>query len=200
MTYLKKLGLAGVAAVALMAFAGAGSASATTLEVNGVAQGGSVAFSLTLEPSTSILLKDSLGTTADTCTEASINGSTESPFTGATVTGSVTILIVNKCTHTWDILAKGKIHFAWISSTTNATVSLSGVQWTILSTAFGISATCNTGAGTDIGVLTGATTTNNPSDRATLDLNGKVSCGILGSASLTASFVATSPTDLGFVN
>jgi hypothetical protein len=184
MKYLKMLGLAAVAAMALMAI-GATAASATTLEISGAAQNKTVAISASLEPGTSALLKDSAGTTTDTCTTSQVNGST-TVFTGAAVSGPISTLTFGNCTHTTTVIAKGSLSVTNIAGTTNGTVSSSGAEVTVQSTAFGASAVCKTGAGTDIGTLTGVKSGN-----ATMDINGKISCGILGTATWTGAYTVT---------
>jgi hypothetical protein len=200
MKYLKMLGLAAVAAMALMAVVGASAASATTLEVGGVAKNSAVEIVATLEPGTSALLKDSAGTTTDTCTTSEVKGKT-SVFTGAAVSGPISALTFTNCTHTTVVITKGSLSVTSIAGTTNGTVSSIGAEVTVQSTAFGASAICKTGAGTDIGTLTGATSgllAGNP--HATMDINGKINCGILGTATWTGAYTVTSPTDLGVVS
>src|SRR6187397_3425212 len=104
MKYLKMLGLAAVAAMALMAVT-AGAASAATLEVGGVAQNSAVTLNATLASGTSALLKDSAGTTTDTCTTSEVKGKT-STFTG-TPAGAIETLTFGNCSHTTTVLAKG---------------------------------------------------------------------------------------------
>ncbi|HET8955964.1 MAG TPA: hypothetical protein VFN18_09935 [Solirubrobacterales bacterium] len=205
MNYLKKICLATVAAVALMAI-GAGYASATTLEVNGVGQASkAVTLSASLEAGTSALLKDSAGTTADTCSESDVEGTTETDatsknYSGPTVTGTLATLSFGKCSHLTKVISKGKLHVEWITSTTNGTVSSSGAEVTVLSTAFGVTAVCKTGGGTVIGTLTGATNgSSNKTNLATMDINGKISCGILGTSTWTGSYTVTSPAELGVI-
>jgi hypothetical protein len=208
MKFLKMLGLAAVAAAALMAFVGAGTASATTLEVGGAAQNKSVAISASLQAGTSALLKDEFGTTTDTCTTSTVAGSTTT-FT-PTVSGPISTLTFGSCSHTTTVIAKGNLSVAWIPTTeaekkegktsTNGTVSSNGAEVTVQSTFFGASAVCKTGAGTTLGPLTGATTAGNPGAHATIDINAKINCGILGSSSWTGTYTVTSPTDLGVVS
>ncbi|HET8955965.1 MAG TPA: hypothetical protein VFN18_09940 [Solirubrobacterales bacterium] len=191
------MGLAAVAAMALMAI-GAGSASATTLEVNGIPQSSAVTIEASLESGSSAILQDG-GSTVDTCTESEVKGTTTSS-SGATVTGTVSVLSFGKCSHTTKVLSKGKLHVAWLSGTTNGTVTSSGAEVTVVSTVFGISAVCKTGEGTDIGSLTGATNgSSNKTNLATMDINGKISCGIF-SATWTGSYTVTSPAELGVVS
>jgi hypothetical protein len=200
MKYLKMLGLAVVAAAALMAFVGAGTASATTLAIGGVAQNKAVTLEATLLPGTSALLKDEFGTTTDTCLSSTVEGTTEnrvSPettrFTGAVVGGKINTLDFTQCTHTTTVLAPGSLHVTWISGTDNGTVTSIGAEVTVQSTFFGASAVCKTGEGTDIGTLTGKTLTT---EHAIMDINAKINCGILGSSSWTGTYKVTSPTGL----
>ncbi|HET8955963.1 MAG TPA: hypothetical protein VFN18_09930 [Solirubrobacterales bacterium] len=199
----KIFGFAAVMAMAVMAI-GAGSASATTLEVNGVAQNNAVTINASLESGSSALLKDSGGTTVDTCTESSVGGTTEKDvsgdYSGTTVTGALTTLSFGKCSHPTKVISKGKLHVEWITGTTNGTVSSSGAEVTVWSTVFQITAVCKTGEGSDIGTLTGATNgSSNSAAFATLDINGKMSCGIF-SATWTGSYIVTSPAELGVVS
>jgi hypothetical protein len=189
MKYLKMLGLAAVAAMALMAVA-AGSASAATLATGGVAENASITLNATLASGTSALLKDSAGTTTDTCTTSEVKGKTTT-FTG-TPAGPIETLTFGNCSHTTTVLAKGSLSVTRIGETTNGTVSSSGAEVTVVSTAFGVSAVCKTGAGTDIGTLTGVKT-----GKATMDINGKISCGILGTSTWTGTYTVTSPEGLG---
>jgi hypothetical protein len=201
MKYLKMLGLAAVAAMALMAFVGAGTASATTLEVGGVKQTGAVAIEASLKAGTSAILKDTNNATVDTCTGSTAKGSTVTPFTGATVTGPLNAvggLTFTGCSHTTHVIKPGTLHIAWTSGT-NGTVSSSGAEVTIVSTVFGASCTAKTGIGTTIGTLTGATTAGNPSAHAIMDINGVIPMGICGDAVWTGTYTVTSPTDLGVV-
>ncbi len=84
MKSLKTLGLAAIAAAASMALA-AGSASATTLETNGVANAGPT--TLTASADTSITLARTDGFLANTCRKTSFEGTT-STNTGAAGTGT----------------------------------------------------------------------------------------------------------------
>jgi hypothetical protein len=166
MKYLKMLGLAAVAAMALMAFAA--SASATTLEVNGVTQNKSVSLESTLKAGTSAILKDEFGTTTDTCTVSTVSGST-TKFDPPS--GPVSALTFSSCTHTTTVIAKGNLSVAWTSGT-NGTVSSNGAEVTVQSTFFGASAVCKTGD-------------------ATVDINAKINCGILGASTWTGTYTVT---------
>jgi len=192
MKYLKMLGLAAVAAMALMVVAG--SASATTLEVEGNAKNSSVEIDASIKAGTSAILKDEFGTTTDTCTTSEVKGKTEGTFTGAAVGGKIGTLTFKNCTHTTTVIANGTLSVAWTSGT-NGSVSSSNAEVTVQSTFFGASAVCKTGTGTTIGTATGTKEGN-----ATIDINAKVNCGILGNASWTGTYSVTSPAGLGVVS
>jgi len=199
MKYLKMLGLAAVAAMALMAVV-AGSASATTLEVGGVAKNSSLAVEGSLKTGTSALLKDEFGTTTDTCTVSGVKGKTEGTFTAATVGGKLLSkaeggLTFSSCTHTTTVIAPGSLFVTWTSGT-NGTVKSSGAEVTVQSTFFGASAVCKTGEGTNVGTLKGVS-----SGSATIEISAKINCGILGTASWTGTYVTTGANAaLGVVN
>jgi len=186
MKYLKMLGLVAVAAMALTAFA-ASTASATTLETNGVATKAAETITATLEAGSSAILKDEFGTTTDTCLKSEVKGATEGTFTGATVGGKVGTLTFEECTHTTKVDANGSLSIAWTSGT-NGEVKSSGAEVTVQSTFFGATALCKTGTGTKIGTATGVKEGN-----ATIDINATVNCGILGSSSWTGTYSVTTP-------
>jgi hypothetical protein len=163
-----------------------------------VTQAAVVTLSASLEKGTSVSLKDSLGTTMDICTASTFHGTT-STFTGAKVSGPLSSLTLSECSHTIDVLAAGSLSIERIGSTTNGTVVSSGAEVQVKSTFFGITATCKTGVGTDIGTLTGKSGTVVGSEHATLDMNATIDCGSLGNSSWTGTYVVTSPTGLGVV-
>ena len=198
MKYLKMLGLAAIAAMALLAFVGAGTASATTLEVKGVKQTGSVAIKASLKAGTSAILKDKNGTTNDTCTGSTVEGST-TVTTGTAVSGPINKggLTFTGCSHTTHVLKEkeGTLKVEWTSGTNGKVIS-SGAEVTVVSTVFGASAVCKTGAGTEVGTLTGVA-----AGQATMHINATtLDCGILGTSSWTGTYVVTSPEGLGVVS
>lgn len=191
MKYLKILGLAAVAAMALTAIL-ASSASATTLEVTGVKTNATVTLIASLEKNTSALLVDEFGTTTDTCTSSEVKVDTTSPFTVAgkgEIDGTVEALTFGGCSHTTTVIKPGKLFIAWDGGT-NGTVTSSEAEVTVSSTFFGASAICKTGTGTHIGTLTGSNTAGVP---ATIHINASINCGILGAAKWTGSYEITSP-------
>ena len=193
MKYLKMLGLAAVAAMALMAVV-AGSASATTLELGGVTKSTSTTISASLKVGTSAVLKDTFGISSNTCTESSVSGTTSST-SGATVTGTLSALSFKKCEREpVNVLKAGTLHVAWISGTTNGTVSSSGAEVETPSP-FG-TLICSTGAGTHLGTITGVKLS---SEHATMDINATLSCSGV-SSKWVATYTVTSPTGLGVVS
>jgi hypothetical protein len=180
-------------ALALLAFAG--NASATTLEIGGVAQGGAVTIHASTESLTSSALTDTSGSPANTCAASSLEAST-SVFTGSTVSGPVSSLAFSKCTEESVVVdTPGSLTIEHIAGTTHGTVRSIGAKFTTPS-AFG-SLTCTTAAapGTDIGTLTGRNATT---AHATLDIKAVLNCGFfLPSAKWEAAYWVTTPTGLG---
>jgi hypothetical protein len=183
-----------ILALALGASAGASSASATTLEVSGVPKNASIAVKFTLQAGTSMLLTDTNGFFANTCTASTKEGKTEGAFTGATVGGKLSTLSFSSCTEEPLVVdTPGSLTVASIAGTTNGTVRSIGAKVTSPSP-FG-TLTCTTAAspGTDIGTLTGV-----KSGRATIDMLAILNCGFfLPSAKWQATYTVTTPEGLG---
>jgi len=173
------------------------SASATTLEVKGVPKNESLSFKFTLKAGTSMLLTDTAGFFANTCTSSTKEGKTEGPFTGASVGGALSTLSfgteATRCTEgAITVDAGGRLSASSIAGTTNGTVKSSNAKVTVPS-ALGL-LTCTTPIeGTDIGTLTGVA-----SGAATIDINGVMNCGI--TAKWIATYTVTSPEGLGVVS
>jgi hypothetical protein len=181
MKITKILGAVAVAALALMAFAG--TASATTLETNGMANTGSVTIHATAE--SSVLLSATGGGFANTCTESTVHGSTTTPFTGTRVGGEIGTLTFGSCANTVTVHHGGYLEIENISGTTNGTVFSKNAEVTTGSP-FG-TLTCKTGAnGVDIGTFTGGAT-------GTMDINAVLNCGFfLPSAKWEGKYSVTS--------
>jgi hypothetical protein len=200
MNYLKTFGLAAIAAMAMTAFT-AGTASATTLEIKGVVQNAAVAWSASLEPGTSALLQLTNGSFLDTCTVSSMSGSTTtfSAESSKPIGGPISVLSYTTCTNSPVVVdAKGSWSVEWISGTTNGTVKSFGTEVTTPSPIGNVN--CKTGAGVDIGTLTGKSGSIAGDQHATLDISAVLNCGFLApSATWTAKYLITSPTGLGVV-
>ncbi|HEX6781142.1 MAG TPA: hypothetical protein VF125_03830 [Solirubrobacterales bacterium] len=192
MKYVKILGLAAVAAMAMMAFAG--SASATTLEVGGVAQNKSVTIEASIAAGGSAILKDTNNATVDTCTGSVVKGSTSSPFSAEKVTGAVSSLTFTGCSHKTTVLKPGKLYITWEGGT-NGDVFSEEAEVTVESTIFGASCIAKTGTGTTIGTLDGVA-----SGHATMTINGVIPMGLCGDAIWSGNYTVTSPAGLGVVN
>jgi len=198
MKYLKIIGLAAVAAMALTAFVGAGTASAQTLytyttpSANTAIEVGTELVS-SLEKETSALLKDTLGGVNDTCTGSEVKGKIATNVTGD-AGGAVSSLAFTGCSHTTDVLANGELEIKNIAGTTNGTVVSRGARVTIKSTIFGVSCVANTGEGTTIGTLTGAKA---HTAKATMDISAVITLdNSCGDSTWTGKYEVTSPVGL----
>ena len=194
MKYLKMLGLAVMAATALTALAGAGTASATTIEVEGNAQNKTVAFTASAKSGTTMFFKDTFGLTADTCTSSEFNGDTTSPFTNTSGVNATLLefYLTNCVSKKTKVLKAGKLSFEWTKNTEGVVRSIES-EITVWDNILNQSDTCKTGTailGTLAGVATG---------QATLTLNAVLSCEINGSLRWTGTYVFTSPNGFGLV-
>jgi len=191
MKYVKMLGLAAVAAMALSAFV-AGPASASTLRSGTTALGVGAKIESSLKAGTSALLKDTGGLANDTCTGSEVKGSLSSVTPSSNPKGSISSLTFTGCSHTTTVLANGELEIKNIAGTTNGTVVSRNSRVTIKSTVFGISCTANTGEGTTIGTLTGVTSGN-----ATMDINGVITLeNGCGDSTWTGTYLVTNPAGL----
>jgi hypothetical protein len=162
MKYLKMLGLAAVAAAALMAFVGAGTASADELctksETPCAAANRITQIHATLEPGTSAKLEDTNGNTLDTCTEATVlitnikQGAGVSPITGSSTAGEITWGSAGTaCSFTTDTIT-GASYAASQATGGGTTLKASGAEVTINTGLFG-SCIYKTGTGLDLGTV-----------------------------------------------
>jgi hypothetical protein len=165
----------------------------TTLEVGGSPKNESVAIKASLTGSAT--LGDTSSTFANTCKSSIIEGSTSSPFSGSTVSGSVSSMSFSTCTHEVVVVdAKGSLSVERIGGTTNGTVHSSGAEVTVPATIGSsiVTVNCKT-SNTDIGTMTGVA-----AGTATLDVNAVLDCGFfLPSAKWVGSYAVTSPEGLG---
>lgn len=187
MKHLKMMATVAMTAMAASAFVGAGSASATTLEVEGMTKNEAVTIVGSLSQ-TSVVLGRTDGSLANTCTEFAIEGTAVSPFTATRVAGSGKTLAFGSCTRTVTAHKTGTLIGEHIPGTTNATMVSSGAEVTVGSP-FG-TLNCKTNEGTHLGSLTGTAT-----GHATLHINAVINCGFLvPSALMQANVTVTSPT------
>jgi hypothetical protein len=196
MKLTKLLGVVAVTALALMAFVS--TASATTLEVGGAKQTGSVAIKATLKSGTSALLSDTSGFFANTCTVSTVEGTTKTFTTAGTgaIGGPISTLswgtAATPCKEgNPTVQAAGNLLVSWLPSTTNGTVRSQNAKVKVPSALGTLTCTTPEG-GTTLGTLTGVA-----SGQATIDINAVLSCGI--TAKWTGTYVVTSPEGLGVV-
>lgn len=191
MTQLRRITASAFAAAAILLIVGAGSASATTMEVGGVTQNKSVDINLRLAIGTSTVLSLTNGSLANTCTVSRMRGATQSPFSGTTVATWANTLSFESCTRPVTVHSAGALRVQYISGTTNGTVSSSGAEVTVGSPIGTL--TCNTGLGADLGTLTGSS-----GGWAYLDVNAVLNCGFLApSASWIGTYETTWAEGLG---
>lgn len=200
MKYLKILGLAAVAATALMAFIGAGTASATvictTKPTGGECPAGwdypaGTVGKASLKSGTTVVLESTSGSTLVTCSESTVGGTSEN--TGgatSTVKSILTSLTWGGCTTTVDTLNAGTGELHWISGTTNGTlITFNNLVTTNI---FGVSCSYGTGAaGTDMGTTVGG----NPGSLTVKTVINKQEGGFLcpSTTLFTAEYIATEP-------
>jgi len=174
---LKLLGLAAVAAMALTAFFGAGSASATTLctQTETPCAAGNQ-YTLTqdniieasLEAGTTAVLKNTSGSIEDTCNTSSIKAElTNSGGAAATVAGKVTEIAFGGCTNTTSVNNAATCTFEVhnVANTDHGTLTGSGC--TVGVVAFGFPCWWSAANGTHLGTVTGGS-------MATLDIKAVV--------------------------
>lgn len=196
MRLFRRLVLVGLAAMAVTAFPVAGSASATTLELTGVAQNQSLPLTLTLVPGTTTIFKTTAesGFPSNTCTASHIAGSTIWPFTGSTITAPVSTMTFGQCDRSVTVEKGGTLHIQHIPGTTNGTVTSSGAEIRIQFGGFGYH-TAKTGVGTHIGTLIGV-----KDGHSRLQVNAVLNTGFLiPSATWEGEYIVTGPTYLGVV-
>lgn len=185
-----KVGLA-VLMASLATLAGAGSSCATVLEVAGATKNEAVTITGSLEAGGSTVLSSTGGSFSNTCAESHVDGATISPFIATTVTGATESLSFSSCERPVTVHKSGILHVEHIAGTTNGTVSSSGAEVTV-GYVFG-NLNCKTGAGVDLGTLTGSA-----SGHAILNVSAVLNCGfLLPTAYWSATYVVTNPTGLG---
>ena len=163
MKYLKMLGLAAVAAMALTAFIGASSASATVLCTTTTTPCGTGwhvdSIVASVASGQSVTLKNTSGTIEATCTVAS-STTTKTATGSATTTPAGTVSVANLtwgpvgsgCTNTTDTVAGGTLEVHWTSGD-NGTVTGSGFEVTVVLA--GVSCTLGLEGTKSIGDITG---------------------------------------------
>jgi hypothetical protein len=173
MKHVKMLGLAAGAAMVLMAFLGASSASATVLCktnntpcLSGWDYPQGTAIEASLDPQTSAILKTTGGSIENTCNTAALVAATSNTGSASeTVKGSVALenLFFGGCINTTDVLEGGFLEIHHIAGTMNGT--LTAKQFRITMNLGGVSCVYGATTGVDLGTVTGGA-------MATMDING----------------------------
>jgi hypothetical protein len=208
MRYLKMLGLAAVAAGALVAILGAGSASATVLcstTVDPCPPGQDWPVNTTLDwslqPQTSALQVNTAGETLDTCTASTMKWTiTQTGGPTQTVTGTDEETTFSGCTFTTKTLKLGKWEIHKIAGTSNGTVTSDEITETTINTVLFGSCIYGVAAGSSIGDITEGRFVTVPQEAtAVLHINA-VTKKLSGSGfacpetdKWTATYILTSP-------
>ncbi len=169
MKYLRMFGLM-VAAMALMAVGGAGSASATVACKTSITSGcGGTAWSygngttmhITQETGQTGVLQTTGGTVLDTCTGGTMHGAiTSAGGASSTVRFSTTTIDLGTCTRTSDTIGSGnEVELHHESGTDNATVTYTGNSAVTINTIVGTCIYGLTSGALDWGKYTGAAAT-----------------------------------------
>jgi hypothetical protein len=147
MKYAKMLALAAVAAGALMALIGAGTASATVICSttadpcpSGQAWPNGTKIDFSIPSGSSAILKDTSGNELDKCTGSTVNGEiTNTGSATETVTGTIAELLWSGCTFTTKTVSTGnKLKVHKIAGTSNGTVTSDNqIEVTINTVLFG---------------------------------------------------------------
>lgn len=199
MRYLKMLGLAAVAAMALMAFVGVGSASAVTLCENNTATGCTSHVNsgkeIDFSAEDSIKLAGPFGITIVTCTESTVKVTTSSTGSdnAAAIGGTVTSLTFAKCTRPVTVGTGGTLSMVESGAGGNGTVTSSGATVTIheIPNIVGNPPTCSyITSNTDIGTLTASATA------ATFDIAATITSATdkCPNGTWSGHYVSTGPT------
>jgi hypothetical protein len=191
MRHLKMFSFAALSAMALMA-PGAGTASATTMEVEGATQNKAITLEMSSISGWSTLFAYTSRSFIDTCTSSAIKGSTEGSFTGTTVGGNISSMTFSNCTHATKVVQSGSFTVEHLSGTTKGTVRSTGLWVEVASTSFGLTHKCTT-LNTHLGTLSGSLY-----GHASLSVNAVLNCGSFApTANWEGLYRVTSPTGLG---
>jgi hypothetical protein len=152
MKHLKIFVLAAIAALGLMALAGASTASATTLftdSAHTIDYPVGTTLHFTQVPGTSTVETGTEGSTLSTCTNSTIHATTLNT-TGTWIEANIDAFTWENCDHTTDTTANGKLKIMWTSGTSGEVVGET-TKWT--TTMAGVSCSYGFGTGTKLGTL-----------------------------------------------
>lgn len=199
MKSLKMLGLAVVAAAALMAIVGASTASATVICKNNL---NTTACSekypvgtkgtASLAAGTTAVLETTAGEALVTCTGSTISSTLENAGSAATtVKSGVSTMNFTGCNLTVDVLNGGSAELHHITGTDNGTLTTFNTEVTVM--IFGVTCTYGSGTGLDVGITVGG----NPGSMMLSTAFPRIAGGFLcpADARFTGKYEATSPTN-----
>jgi hypothetical protein len=191
MKHLKMLGLAAIAALGLLAFVGAGTASATTLATDSAGTtkyGSGQEIHSTLKTGTSALLEDTFGNPIATCTESTVKG-TIGTATGTWVTGNISALTWGGCSQETVTKATGSLEIMKTGADEGEVV---GKNSSVTLKVFGISCIYGTTAeGNKLGVIKGGTAPELVINAVLPKKEGGFACPSTGR--WTATYIVTTP-------
>jgi len=199
MKHIKTLGLIALAAMAVMALVGVGTASATELYKK--TAGGNE----TLKSGTSIVatltgtanLTSTSGAALDTCTGGEVAGKTTNTGSSTeTVNGNIEKLTWTGCTEPTETSTLGSLEIHNIAGTTNGTVTGKNSIVKVNTTIFGAVCEYTVGEKLDLGTLRGATSSTG---NATLEIGVVVPAKnsfFCPDANWSANYTVTSPVGL----
>jgi hypothetical protein len=195
MKYMKMLGLAAIAAAALMAFVGASTASATVLCKTNASPcpehyPSGTTVEATLKSGTSALLE--AGFANITCTSSTVTGKTSN--TGGaneTVKGAISTLSFSNCNATVTTIKNGELE---IHATGKGNGSLVGKGSEVTVAIGSTSCVYGTSTGTTLGTLTGGTPATMNVKASLTRISGGFLCA--SPATWTATYTVTKPTTL----
>jgi hypothetical protein len=199
MKYLKMLGLAALAAAAVMAVVGVGTASATVICKNNLSTTAcsekyavGTEGTASLAAGTTALLETTGGEVLVTCTGSTIKSTLADAGSAATtVKSGVSPMNFTGCNLTVHVLKGGSAELHHIAGTDNGTLTTFGTE--VTTQIFGVSCTYGSGNGLDVGTTVGG----NPGSMTLSTVFPKVAGGFLcpADARFTGKYVATSPTN-----
>ncbi len=202
MKYVKMLALAAVAAGALMAFIGAGTASAsvlcsTTTEAGKCPEAqiwpNKTVIDFSLTPETSALLKETgaEGKTLDTCKVSTVKGELTN---AAVATGKITELTWGTCTFPTKTVLNGGLQVDRIAGTSNGTVTSDGITEVTINTILFGSCIYTVESGKSIGTLTEGKPAVFTANASAIKTAG-AAAACPETSVWTASYTLTSPTN-----
>jgi hypothetical protein len=191
MEHLKTLGLATVAAIALLGFAGGRAAQASTSLYTDAAKtipyAAGTVVDLSLKSGTTTKLTANGSETLNTCTGSTAKGKTASEA-GETIAVSLETLSWSGCNHTTDTLANGSLEIKWTSGTSGEVIGKK-TEWT--AEISGVSCSYGLGEGTKLGTITGGEAPILNVEAAVKKTAGGLFCP--GTMTLDAEYTFTEP-------